>query len=204
MFKRAKVLFFIFLLLILGGILVALWILPGAFSAKGKPPEWEVEIARYVRHLATPSHFLKMSNPISSSPEVVGVLTEALSDSEWDVRQQAAQALAAIGPEAVDALITALKSDAPLARWSAAEALAHIDPPAPAAVPALIDALDNEKEDWGVRKNAALALQRLGSAAKEAIDVLKKTLADPENSVAKSAKEEKWMKTSSVGCRSLT
>ncbi len=71
MFKRAKVFFFIFLILILGGILVALWILPGAFSAKGKPPEWEVKIARYVRHLATPSHFLKMSNPIISSPEVL-------------------------------------------------------------------------------------------------------------------------------------
>ena len=71
MFRRLKILFFLFLLLILGGILSALWILPGVFSAKAKPPEWEVKIARYIRHLATPGHFLKMSNPLHFSPELL-------------------------------------------------------------------------------------------------------------------------------------
>jgi len=44
------------------------------FSAKATPPEWEIKIARFIRHMATPSHFLKMSNPITLTPEI---LTEA-------------------------------------------------------------------------------------------------------------------------------
>ena len=71
MFRRLKILFFIFLLLILGGVLTALWLLPGVFSAKATPPDWEIKIARFLRHLATPSHFLKMSNPIRFSPEML-------------------------------------------------------------------------------------------------------------------------------------
>ena len=71
MFRRIKILFFLFVLLILGGILGGLWFLPGVFSAKATPPEWEVKVARFIRHLATPSHFLKMSNPIRFTPEIL-------------------------------------------------------------------------------------------------------------------------------------
>lgn len=69
MLRRIKIFFIIILLLLVGSTLAALWLLPGTFSAKGTPPEWEVKAARFIRHLATPSHFLKMSNPVPFSPE---------------------------------------------------------------------------------------------------------------------------------------
>lgn len=69
MLRRIKIFFIIILLLLVGSTLAALWFLPGTFSAKGTPPEWEVKAARFIRHLATPSHFLKMSNPVPFSPE---------------------------------------------------------------------------------------------------------------------------------------
>jgi len=71
MFKRLKTLFILLLLFLIGGILAALWFLPGTFSAKATPPEWEVKAARFIRHLAIPSHFLKMSNPVHFSPEIL-------------------------------------------------------------------------------------------------------------------------------------
>jgi len=71
MLRRIKILFIVFVFLLVGAVLTALWLLPGAFSAKATPPEWEVKAARYIRHLATPSHFLKMSNPIRFSPEIL-------------------------------------------------------------------------------------------------------------------------------------
>ena len=71
MFKRIKNLFIVLLLLLIVGVLAALWLLPGTFSAKATPPEWEIKAARFIRHLATPSHFLKMSNPVRFSPEIL-------------------------------------------------------------------------------------------------------------------------------------
>ena len=71
MVRRIKFLFFVLLLLLVCAILVALWLLPGTFSAKDTPPEWEVKAARFIRHLATPSHFLKISNPVRFSPEIL-------------------------------------------------------------------------------------------------------------------------------------
>ncbi len=70
MLKRIKFLFFVGLVVFIGGVLAALWLLPGTFSAKSTPPEWEVKIARFVRHLATPSQYLKMANPIQLTSEV--------------------------------------------------------------------------------------------------------------------------------------
>ena len=71
MFKRIKNLFIVLLLLLIVGVLAALWLLPGTFSAKATPPEWEIKGARFIRHLATPSHFLKMSNPVLFSPKIL-------------------------------------------------------------------------------------------------------------------------------------
>jgi cytochrome c len=71
MFKRIKNLFIVLLLLLIVGVLAALWLLPGTFSAKATPPEWEIKGARFIRHLATPSHFLKMSNPVRFSPKIL-------------------------------------------------------------------------------------------------------------------------------------
>ena len=59
----------------LGLLIVVMWMLPGAFSAKGKPPEWEISMARFARHLATPSQWRDAKNPVEPSPEI---LAEAL------------------------------------------------------------------------------------------------------------------------------
>lgn len=71
MLKRFKSLFILCLLLVIGVILGALWFMPGFFSAKATPPEWEITAARYIRHLATPNQFLTMPNPVKFSPEVL-------------------------------------------------------------------------------------------------------------------------------------
>lgn len=60
---------------VIGLLVGVLWLLPGAFSAKGKPPEWEVSMARFARHLATPSQWRNASNPVKATPET---LAEAL------------------------------------------------------------------------------------------------------------------------------
>ena len=52
-----------------GLLLVTFWLLPGAFSAKEHPSEWEVSMARFVRHLATPSQWRDSENPVVPSPE---------------------------------------------------------------------------------------------------------------------------------------
>ena len=80
MLRRIKILFVLFLLLLIGGLLFAMWALPGTFSAKGKPPDWEIKIARFIRHLATPSVFLKMSNPVRFSPEVLAEARHHFAD----------------------------------------------------------------------------------------------------------------------------
>ncbi|MCZ6801352.1 MAG: cytochrome c [Nitrospirae bacterium] len=54
---------------VVGTIILTSWLLPGAFSAKGKPSELEVTMARWVRHLAVPSHFADAKNPTEASPE---------------------------------------------------------------------------------------------------------------------------------------
>ncbi|KPK24011.1 MAG: hypothetical protein AMK69_16780 [Nitrospira bacterium SG8_3] len=80
MFRRIKILFILLLLLLIGAILAALWLLPGTFSAKATPPEWEVKAARFIRHLATPSHFLKMSNPVRFSSEILAEARHHFAD----------------------------------------------------------------------------------------------------------------------------
>ena len=80
MLKRIKWLFFLCLLVLVGGTLAALWILPGTFSAKATPPTWEIKMARFIRHMATPSHFLKMSNPVQNSPEVLAEARHHFAD----------------------------------------------------------------------------------------------------------------------------
>ena len=56
---------------IAGVLLLASWLLPGAFSAKGKPSELENTLARLVRHWATPSEFRDATNPIPFSTEIL-------------------------------------------------------------------------------------------------------------------------------------
>lgn len=62
-------------LIIVGVVVLSVWLLPGAFSAKAKPSELEITLARFVRHWATPSDLRDAKNPIPISPKV---LSEAL------------------------------------------------------------------------------------------------------------------------------
>ena len=80
MLRRIKWLFFLCILFLIAGILAALWFLPGTFTAKATPPAWEIKIARFIRHMATPSHFLKMSNPIRFTPEILAEARHHFAD----------------------------------------------------------------------------------------------------------------------------
>src|SRR5262245_27068730 len=110
----------------------------------------------------------------------VAELIKALKDDDWQVRNQAAVALGAIGPEAkaaVPALIDVLQEEDKYFRSHGAVALGKIGREARAAVPALIKALKDKEED--VRREAAAALGRMGSEAREAVADLVELLKDP-------------------------
>ncbi len=51
--------------------ILTIWLLPGAFSAKGKPSELEITLARLARHWATPVKFRNAKNPLPLQPEVL-------------------------------------------------------------------------------------------------------------------------------------
>ncbi|RMH37342.1 MAG: cytochrome c [Nitrospirae bacterium] len=58
-------------ILVIGAWLLGMWLLPGAFSAKRKPTELEIAMARFLRHWATPVDYRHAVNPIPLSPEVL-------------------------------------------------------------------------------------------------------------------------------------
>jgi NADH dehydrogenase len=122
----------------------------------------------------------------SAVPELI----KALKDDNWQVRNQAAVALGAIGPEAkaaVPALIDVLQDEDRYFRSHGAVALGKIGREAIAAVPALIKALKDNEED--VRRDAAAALGRIGPEAREAVADLVELLKDPRKPVRKQAIE---------------
>ena len=55
----------------IGLVLLIIWLLPGAFSAKGSPSDLEVQLARFARHWATPSDFRDANNPIPAEPKIL-------------------------------------------------------------------------------------------------------------------------------------
>ena len=59
-----------FVLLICGMVLV-FGFLPGAFSAKEQPSDFEFTLARWARDLATPSEWKEATNPIPVSPKIL-------------------------------------------------------------------------------------------------------------------------------------
>ena len=92
------------------------------------------------------------------SVKAAPLLLECLADPSVYIAGLAADALARIGAAAVPGLIERLKTGAPAVRGRAARALAQLA--APASVPALIAALDDENPI--VEFYADLALQKLG------------------------------------------
>jgi hypothetical protein len=115
-------------------------------------------------------------------------LIKALKDDDWQVRNQAAVALGAIGPEAkaaVPALVEVLQDEDKYFRSHAATALGKIGREATAAIPALRKALKDKDED--VRRDAAAALGCLGPEAKAAVSDLVELLKDQRKAVRKQA-----------------
>jgi hypothetical protein len=121
-------------------------------------------------------------------PAVVPDLVRALRDEAWQVRNQAAVALGAIGPEAKDAvpaLGEVLQEEDKYLRSQGAAALGKIGREAGAAVPILTRALRDKDED--VRREAAAALGGIGPEAKAAVPDLVELLSDGRKSVRRQA-----------------
>lgn len=82
-------------------------------------------------------------------PAAIPALKTALTDSDAEVRRQAARALGQMGPvaePAVPELTVALSDGDASVRQAAVQALGKIGPAAAPAIPALIEALDDASE----------------------------------------------------------
>lgn len=131
--------------------------------------------------------------------ESVDALSTALSDSEVQVRRNAALVLIYLGggysetakkidtKSAAPELIKALKDEDASVRAHAADALSEIGPAAKDAVPALIGLLSDKEE--GPRNQGCFALGKMGRAAKEALSELRKRLDDDSADVADFARK---------------
>jgi HEAT repeat protein/beta-lactamase regulating signal transducer with metallopeptidase domain len=115
-------------------------------------------------------------------PAVLQGLTEALKDSDAEVRKQAMQALARIhAPGMYDVIALALKDADPEVREQAAFALSQMGDQR--AVPALVTSLKDTDAD--VRQQAAFALSQLRST--EAVPALSAALKDSDDDVREQA-----------------
>ncbi|GBL13446.1 phycocyanobilin lyase subunit alpha [Microcystis aeruginosa NIES-1211] len=134
--------------------------------------------------LDVPKRFKVELLGLTKSNQVVNQLSQALEDSDEDVRGNAVEALANIGSEtAIPGLLKALEDSHEYVRRKAAEVLAEIG--SETAIPGLLKAL--EDSDWNVRWNAAFALGNIGSET--AIPGLLKALKDSDYDVSGSAAE---------------
>jgi HEAT repeat protein len=107
--------------------------------------------------------------------QAIPLFTEALKDSDSEVRMKAAEALYRFGagPKAdaeVADLIKALEDKDPNVRWHAAYDLRFHRPAARAAAPALVKALRDP--DISIRRTAAISLGLLGPEGKAAVPLL--------------------------------
>src|SRR3712207_5375447 len=119
------------------------------------------------------------TQPIPYTP--VAPLIEKLTDNDFRVRHDAADAIAKIGSPAVPFLITALKSENQQVRWRAASALGEIGAEASAAVPALMVTLQDEDEY--IRRISAYALGKIGPEASAAVPILIDALQDEDRNL---------------------
>ena len=110
-------------------------------------------------------------------PSLIDAMIDALKHPDAEVRRVAAVILARYDVEArsTSALALALKDKS--VRSEAAEALAAHAPASRAAIPDLLDAL--EDKDPSVRRKVAIALGRMGPAAKIAVPALARARTTP-------------------------
>ncbi|MCE9544569.1 MAG: HEAT repeat domain-containing protein [Planctomycetia bacterium] len=121
---------------------------------------------------------------LKPGPEVVvPAFARLVSTSDEKTINDVIDAVATLGVEAVPGLTAALKNK--VVRGQAAEILGRIGPPAASAVPALIEALDDDRPE--VRREVLFALGAIGPAAKPAVAAARKALKDPEPKVRYSA-----------------
>ncbi|HAJ61412.1 MAG TPA: PBS lyase [Cyanobacteria bacterium UBA8543] len=111
----------------------------------------------------------------------VAPLIEKLTDNDFRVRHDAADAVVKIGSPAVPFLIEALKTDSKQVRWRAASALAEIGAEASSAVPSLMVMLHDEDEY--IRRIAAYALGKIGPQASSAVPNLIEALQDSDRNL---------------------
>jgi HEAT repeat protein/beta-lactamase regulating signal transducer with metallopeptidase domain len=118
----------------------------------------------------------------TASPAVIQGLTEAMKDSDAEVRKQAMQALARLGaPVAYEALITALKDEDAEVREQAAFSLGQLGDTR--AIDSLAGALKDAEPD--VRQQAAFALSQM--KAVQAVPALRVALKDTDEDVRQQA-----------------
>jgi HEAT repeat protein len=113
-------------------------------------------------------------------PEVVGLVRDGRADVS--LRNRAVQTLGVLGPgekAAVAALLDVLKDDSDSLRATAALNLASVAPDDPAVVKGLTDAL-RDAGHVQARRSAAVALERLGPKAKDALPALLELLKSPD------------------------
>ncbi|MCA2841619.1 MAG: HEAT repeat domain-containing protein [Microcystis sp. M079S1] len=128
--------------------------------------------------LDVPKRFKVELLGLTKSNEVVNELSQALKDSDWGVRWNAASVLGNISPEtAIAELLKALEDSNSDVRRRAALALGKIG--SETAIMGLLKAL--EDSDEYVRRNAAFALGNIGSET--AIAGLLKALKDSDEAV---------------------
>jgi HEAT repeat protein len=102
---------------------------------------------------------MQPAGPALKDEELVARLIELLDESDPQIRQNIAVALANLGEAAFPALIDALNNPLAERRAGAATALGQIRPPAKSAIPALIRIMKDK--DPIVRREASYALSRI-------------------------------------------
>jgi HEAT repeat protein len=110
--------------------------------------------------LAQPPDLPKPARPAAQQyKELIPTLIEALNDSDLEVRQYSALALAAVGADALPALKEALQDKCRERRSAAAYALGQMGASAREAIPELLKTVQDE--DTMVKRSAAQALSRI-------------------------------------------
>jgi HEAT repeat protein len=128
---------------------------------------------------------------VSIGEAAVPPLVATLAGDEVDVRREAAEALAKMGESAVAGLCEALRSEAPEVRREAARTLGrigHFGGSAKSAVPALIEALEDET----TRCAAAFALGEICASLAHSVPALIGLLADSD-------REARWWSAHALG-----